>query len=117
MFYAMTQLNEVLLAFLLIVSLFKVSLSLWNDISERIKKSKKKSLLDNKKHIEKALREARCTSICCKHIIDDLKNSAIGVYEGKSNQDYKKLLHRMEQTVLDKTVELEKVNDLLKFYE
>ena len=113
----MSQLNEVLLAFLLIVSLFKVSLSLYHDISERVKKNKKKSLLDNKKHIEKALRDARCTSVFCKHIIDDLKNSAIGVYEGKSNQDYKKLLHRMEQTVLDKTVELEKINKDLSFYE
>jgi hypothetical protein len=114
---SMTQINECLLAILFIVLLFKVSLSLWNDISERYKNANKTALLEKKKKIEKALKEAKRDSIFCKLFIDELKNSAIGVYQGKSNHDYELLLLRLKKTVLDKTVELEKVNKLLTFYE
>ena len=117
MFESMTQMANILLVFLLIFSLFKVSLFLRNGISERIKNNKKKSLLESKKHIEKEFKEARRNAVFCKTFIDELKNSGIGVYQGKSILDYQKALPHLEQTVLDKTADLEKVNELLKFFE
>ena len=72
---------------------------------------------EEKKKIEKELRETRCASIFCKNTITYLENSGIGFYCGKSIFDYKVSLPSLEQTVLDKTVELEKINKDLLFYE
>jgi|688.fasta_scaffold1384094_1 hypothetical protein len=110
-------LNDCLLAILLIVLIFRFSVILYVDVYTRYRKMKKDSFLRKKKELWIDLSEAHKKERECREMLYSITPSNTETIHQDMAYCYDELLKILEKKVLDKTVELEKVNELLRFYE